>query len=102
MLCAPYPPGMPTSKIVQVVAIASLASAQEVRIHMNDKAPTRKLEVLTNDAMSPLFLAVIEATEEAIYNSMLKATTMTANGHTAEALPIDRTVDLLKTHKVIR
>jgi D-aminopeptidase len=52
--------------------------------------------------MSPLFLAVIEATEEAIYNSMFNATTMTANGHTVEALPIDKTVELLKTHKVIR
>jgi D-aminopeptidase len=80
----------------------AFSTAQEVRIQMNDKAPTRKLEVLTNDAISPLFLAVIEATEEAIYNSMFKATTMTANGHTAEALPIDKTIDLLKTHKVIR
>jgi len=80
----------------------AFSTAQQVRIHMNDKTPTRKLEVLTNDAMSPLFLAVIEATEEAIYNSMLKATTMTANGHTVEALPIDKTVELLKAHKVIR
>jgi D-aminopeptidase len=80
----------------------AFSTAREVRIHMNDKSPTRKLEVLTNDAISPLFLAVIEATEEAIYNSMFKATTMTANGHTAEALPIDKTIDLLKTHKVIR
>jgi D-aminopeptidase len=44
---------------------------------------------LSNDAMSPLFLAVIEATEEAIVNSLLKATTTTGNGHTIEALPID-------------
>lgn len=79
----------------------AFSTAQDVRIHMADKAPTRKLEVLTNDAMSPLFLAVIEATEEAIYNSMFKATTTTANGHTVEALPIDKTIDLLKTHKAI-
>jgi D-aminopeptidase len=44
---------------------------------------------LSNDAMSPLFLAVIEATEEAIVNSLLKATTMTGNGHTIEALPLE-------------
>ena len=80
----------------------AFSTAPAVRIHMNDKAPTRKLEVLTNDAMSPLFLAVIEATEEAIYNSMFKATTTTANGHTAEALPIDKTVELLKARKVLR
>ena len=43
-----------------------------------DKALTRNAPVMTNDAMSPLFLAVIEATEEAVYNSMFKATTITA------------------------
>jgi D-aminopeptidase len=80
----------------------AFSAAQAVRIHTTDKAPARRLELLTNDAMSPLFLAVIEATEEAIDNSMFKATTTTANGHTVEALPIDRTVQLLRTHKVIR
>jgi len=57
--------------------------------------------VMTNDAMSPLFLAAIEATEEAVYNSMFKATTMTGNGHTVEALPIEKTVEILKEHRVI-
>jgi len=73
-----------------------------VRIHATDKAPTRSVEVLTNDAMSPLFEAVIEATEEAVYNSMFKATTVTGNGHTVEALPIDKTVEILKKHQVIK
>ena len=36
--------------------------------------------------MSPLFMAVIEATEEAVYNSLFRATTMTGRGHTVEAL----------------
>jgi D-aminopeptidase len=57
---------------------------------------------MTNDAMSPLFLAAIEATEEAVYNSMLKATTMTGNGHTVEALPIEKTVQILREHRVIK
>jgi len=52
--------------------------------------------------MSPLFLAVIEATEEAIYNSILRATTMSGNGHTVEALPIDKTVGILKAHRTIK
>src|SRR5579884_727124 len=43
--------------------------------------------LVPNDAMSPLFLATIEATEEPIINSLLRATTITGNGHTAEALP---------------
>ena len=51
--------------------------------------------------MSPLFEAAIEATEEAIYNSMLKATT-TGNGRTIEALPVERVVQILKEHRVIR
>lgn len=51
---------------------------------------------LLNDAISPLFVAVIEATEEAIYNSLTRATTVTGNGHTIEAIPIDELRELLK------
>ncbi len=58
--------------------------------------------VLSNDAMSPLFLAVIEATEEAIYDSMFNATTVTGHGHTVEALPIDKTLDVLKKYRAVR
>ncbi len=56
--------------------------------------------LVTNDAISPLFLAVIEATEEAVYNSLLRAVTVTGSGHTVEALPIDRTVEVLRKHGV--
>jgi D-aminopeptidase len=80
----------------------AFSTAPQVRIHANDKALTRNLEVMTNDAMSPLFLAAIEATEEAVYNSMFKATTMTANGHTVEALPIEKTVEILKEQRLIK
>jgi len=62
----------------------------------------RDKPLLGNDAMSPLFLAAIEATEEAIDNSLLRATTMTGNCATIEALPIDRTVEVLKKYGVIR
>jgi D-aminopeptidase len=79
----------------------AFSTAPQVRIHATDKSPTRHIEVLTNDAMSPLFQAAIESTEEAVYNSMLKAITMTGNGHTVEALPIDRTVEILKQHRVV-
>ena len=57
--------------------------------------------LLSNDEMSPLFLAVIEATEEAIYNSLLRAVTITGNGHTIEALPIDRTVEILRRYGAV-
>jgi D-aminopeptidase len=50
------------------------------------------------EELSPLFRAVIEATEEAIYNSLLRATTVRGrDGHTAEAIPIDKLRELLKT-----
>jgi D-aminopeptidase len=48
---------------------------------------------LANDAMSPLFLGVIEATEEAIVNSLFRATTVTGNGRTIEALPIEKVLN---------
>jgi D-aminopeptidase len=61
--------------------------------------PTR---LLSNDDMSHLFLAVIDATEEAIYNSLLRATTTTGNGHTVEALPITRTVEILRKYGAVQ
>ena len=57
------------------------------------RTPSR---LIANDDMSPLFAAVIEATEEAIYNSLFKAVTTTGNGHTVEALPLDRTIAILR------
>lgn len=80
----------------------AFSTAPQLRILTADKALTRHIEVLTNDAISPLFLAAIEATEEAVYNSMLRATTTTGNGHTIEALPIDKTVEILKKYRAIR
>jgi D-aminopeptidase len=80
----------------------AFSTADQVRIHSQDKSLTRHVEVLTNDAMSPLFEAVIEATEEAIYNSMFRATTTTGRGHTVEALPIERTVEILKKYRAIQ
>jgi D-aminopeptidase len=56
---------------------------------------------LTNDQMSPLFQAVIEATEEAIYNSLLLATTVRGYRGTVEALPLDTTLAVLKRYGVV-
>ena len=63
---------------------------------------SRSRELLSNDAVSALFPAVIEATEEAIYNSLFRAETTTGNGRTVQALPIESTVALLKKHAVIK
>jgi D-aminopeptidase len=63
---------------------------------------SRKTELLSNDAVSALFPAVIEATEEAIYNSLFRAETTTGNGRTIEALPVESTVETLRRHGMIR
>ena len=52
--------------------------------------------LLPTDAVSPLFEAVMDATEEAVDNSLLRATDVTANGRTIRALPIDALEALLK------
>ncbi len=60
------------------------------------------LPVATNDAMSPVFEAAIEATEEAIYNSLFRAETVRGFRGTVRALPIDSTVAILKRHAMLR
>ncbi len=84
----------------------AFSTAPELRIQISGDLPNRNsprnIKVLLNDAMSPLFLAVIEATEEAIYNSLFRATTTTGRGHTVEALPLDRTLEILRKYGVAK
>jgi D-aminopeptidase len=62
----------------------------------------RQTSVLGNDSMSPLFQAVIEASEEAIYNSLFRAQTMTGReGRVVEALPLEQTLEILRRHGAI-
>src|SRR5579862_180240 len=57
------------------------------------------LKMLPNDSLDPLFLATVQATEEAVVNAMLAAETMTGiDGHTAIALPHDRLREVLKKY----
>ncbi len=59
-------------------------------------------EPVENSAMSPLFQAVAEAAEEAVYNSLFRATTVTGrDGHTARALPIERTLEILERYNAL-
>jgi D-aminopeptidase len=48
--------------------------------------------------VSPLFEAALEATEEAVYNSLLKATSVKSRHGSADALPIDRVREILKRY----
>lgn len=81
----------------------AFSTAPELRIrNLPNERMKPSAALLSNEAMSPLFLAVIEATEEAIYNSLFRATTTTGRGHTVEALPIDRTVEILRKYNALR
>jgi D-aminopeptidase len=83
----------------------AFSTAPELRVRpARDAAETyapRDARLLPNDAMSPLFLAVIEATEEAVYNSLFRAQTTTANGRTVEALPLERALEILRKYNAL-
>lgn len=81
--------------------VLAFSAAPEVRRGKADGP--RSILDLPNDDMPGLFQATIEATEEAIYNSLLKAVTVTGrDGRRAEALPIPETVEILRKYGVIR
>jgi D-aminopeptidase len=69
----------------------AFSAAEGVRIPYRTRESTLKQEMLRTDRMSPLFLAAAEASEEAILNSLFKATTMEGkDGHKEEAIPLDK------------
>lgn len=59
------------------------------------------LSELANDEMSALFQAAVEATEEAIYNSLFAATTVRSRGGTVAGLPVDEVLGILRAHRVV-
>ncbi len=74
--------------------VITFSSAAALRTGFRSDSPVDEGAVLRGDRLSPLFQAAIEATEEAVYNSMLKATTVVGkNGNTREAISIE---DLLE------
>jgi D-aminopeptidase len=82
-----------------VIAFSTHASC---RVPHQDKNRTRTVEELYNDQMSPLFLAVVEATQEAIYNSLFMAKTVKGwQGHEVQAIPLDRVIEICKKYRVI-
>lgn len=73
------------------------------RVNHSNGKKTDAGEFLRNDETSPLFLAVIEATEEAILNSMFKATAMTGReNHAVEPLPLNDVLRILKQYNSIK
>jgi D-aminopeptidase len=73
----------------------AFSTSPEMRSRFGETAP-RARRVLPTDAVSPLFQAALEATEEAVYNSLFQATTVSSKFGTAEAIPIERVRELLR------
>ena len=79
-----------------------IAFSTDNRVRRPTSGGVRSFDDLSNDRMSALFEATVEATEEAIYNSLFRAETVTSNGRTVEALPIDATLEVLRRYGVVR
>ncbi|MBT8338245.1 MAG: P1 family peptidase [Gemmatimonadetes bacterium] len=80
--------------------VIAFSTAESVRRAPGDAALDP--EELGNDTVSGLFQAVVESTEEAILNSLFRATDVTGMGRTAEALPLEPTLEILRRYGVIR
>lgn len=78
--------------------VLAFSTSEKVRRQFN--AQRLATEELANEPMSALFQATVEATEEALYNSLFMATTTTANGRTIEALPLDKVREVLRKYGV--
>jgi len=79
--------------------VIAFSTSEELRVpHASTNAVTNN-PGLQNDETSPLFMAAIEATEEAIINSLFAAkTTIGRKGNKAEALPLDKVIPILKKY----
>lgn len=83
--------------------VIAFSTTENLRIPFSPDKPIVNQDVLHNDQMSPLFMAVIEATEEAIINSMFAAKTMEGrNGHTIQALPLEKVIPILEEYNSIK
>jgi len=79
--------------------VIAFSTANGVR--RSTTAGVHTVDDLHNNSMSAVFEATVEATEEAIYNSLLKAETVTSNGRTVEALPLAATLEVLRRFGVV-
>ena len=80
--------------------VIAFSTHPKARHDRSARAPMSILE-LANPALSPLFAAVAETTEEAIYNAIFKATTVSSRRGTREAIPLDRLLSILSKYGVL-
>lgn len=82
--------------------VLTFSTAESVRRTPERRRQPSAIETLPNGQTSPLFQAVVEATEEAIYNALFRATTMTGHRGTILALPLDEVEAVLRQHGHLR
>ncbi len=83
--------------------VIAVSTATDLRIPYNSNSMLEEMSVLRNDRIDLLFEACIEATEEAIINSLFAAETVTGrNNVRAEALPVDKTIEIMKKYNRIK
>ncbi|MEN8120198.1 MAG: P1 family peptidase [Bacteroidota bacterium] len=82
--------------------VIAVSTNESVRIPYRTKSMFYETKVLRNGSMTSLFLATIEATEEAILNSLFTAKTMIGRaGHTIESLPLSKVLEIMKRYNRI-
>jgi D-aminopeptidase len=82
--------------------VIAVSTAENIRIPYSSESMFEESRVLRNDRLDILFEAVIEATEEAIINSLFAAKTITGKGNVmVESLPVEKTIEILKKYNRI-
>ncbi|MFU8811574.1 MAG: P1 family peptidase [Balneolaceae bacterium] len=80
--------------------VIAFSTAEEVRIRTGNEKPLHHHAELRNSDTTPLFLAALEATEEAILNALFAADDMTGHeGRSEQALPVDEVLEIIKRYK---
>ena len=83
--------------------VIAFSTHPSCRVLHRTKDRTKNIDELYNNQMSPLFLAAVEATQEAIYNSLFMATTVIGwKNHKVEPIPIDRVIEICNKYNVIK
>ena len=83
--------------------VIAMSTAKDNLIPYSSDSKFNETKMLRNSVISPLFLATIEATEEAILNSLFAAETMTGkDGHKILSMPIDKVVEIMKKYNKIK
>ncbi|MDZ7808098.1 MAG: P1 family peptidase [Gracilimonas sp.] len=82
--------------------VIAFSTSEDVRINSGSSGSTQNYTELKNSATTPLFIAAVEATEEAILNSLFMATTVTGDrGHTQKALPVEEVLRIMEKYNLL-